>query len=117
MIERALVAFARGSGAWVLFAAGDKLNDAIDHHGRDADELGLLRSKHGWEPPMRGLWVWQGLPGHASAGVEGRWASTFDGGHWRKLTVDEWVQVEKGNLALWPYAGVDVDEGFHLPRA
>lgn len=105
-IERALVAFARGSGAWVLYASGESLSKAIDLWGRDADELGLLKSTDGWTPPMRGLWVWEGTPGMVSP-----WAPTFADGSWRHLTPAEWSAVQAHNIALWPDPA-----GFQEPR-
>lgn len=111
-IERALVAFARGSGAWVLYASGRALTHAIDQWGRDADEIGLLRSRAGWHVPMRGLWVWEGIPQRASVDG-GPWVPTFTEGIWRALTDEEWAKVRAGDVTLWPTTEAP---GFEEPR-
>lgn len=95
--EHALVAFARGAGAWILYAAGPVLNTAIDNFGRDADEVGLLGGAPGLPERPQGLLVWEGFPDTSEQHVP-----RFRAGAWRELTVAEWVQVRGGDLALWP---------------
>lgn len=111
-MERALVAFANGSGAWILYASGAALSESIDAYGRDADEVGLLRAQLGWMPPMRGLWVWEGEV--EAVGVsrsretpngwesDGRWEPSFAMGTWRRPTPEEWQKIAAGDIALWP---------------
>lgn len=115
-VERALVAFARGSGAWVLYASGEHLQRAIDLFGRDADEIGLLRSREGWHTPMRGLYVWEGVPNMPDVftALPRDAVPAFANGTWRVLTADEWALVQQGNILLWP---AEAQEGFPKPRA
>jgi len=118
IIERALVAFAHGSGAWVLYASGTALQRAIDVYGRDADEIGLLRTRKGWDSPMRGLYVWEGVPGESGVFIlRDAPKPTFADGHWRRLTNQEWAAVRNGWLDLWhteePGAA---DPGFPPPQ-
>lgn len=100
--EHALVAFARGAGAWILCAAGEQLNLEIDRYGRDADEVGLLRCLDGLPERPQGLLVWEGVPSPLGFRNHEGVTYSYTQGEWRELTVAEWVQVRGGDLALWP---------------